>query len=385
MHTLLWHKTVPLKKLQMLVGKLRHALIILPVAKGFFSLINDAMGGSPKLTGISADSEVRGALKDLISLVHLLSSQPTHICELVLDMPHHAGYHNATAEGAGGVWFSLCDNTLPVVWREEFPADIAQEVVSVDTSNGRLTNLDLELAAKVLAVGVALEQRTTKHTPLGMLCDNTPMVSWVDKMASKSKSPTAGCLLQGLAIMLYCAQAGCLTTVHVPREENVMADIASHPSKAKQLFCSTSALSDINFHSSFDSVFPLPDNQQWTLAAMPRWLRSNVFKTLRGKQLALQQWMNPSSTATGTHGKCTAGSIMMPLVKSKRHTSSRTDSSLLLLPCGKASTVTDIKSRFRRWHARSNLSPKSLFWTDIPTHNAPCPPSMPLTSPLPDC
>ncbi len=69
--------------------------------------------------------------------------------------------------------------------------------------------------------------------------------------------------------MLYCAQAGRLTTVHVPGEENVMADIASRLSKAKQLFCSTSALSDINFCSSFDTVFPLPNNQQWMLAAVP--------------------------------------------------------------------------------------------------------------------
>jgi hypothetical protein len=71
---MLRRKTVPLKKLQMLVGKLRHASIILPVAKGFFLPINDAMRGSPKLIGQGADSEVRGALEDLISLMHLLSS-----------------------------------------------------------------------------------------------------------------------------------------------------------------------------------------------------------------------------------------------------------------------------------------------------------------------
>ncbi len=47
MHTVLQRKTVPLKKLQMLVGKLRHALIILPAVKGFFSPINDTMRGSP--------------------------------------------------------------------------------------------------------------------------------------------------------------------------------------------------------------------------------------------------------------------------------------------------------------------------------------------------
>ena len=58
----------------MLVGKLRHALIILPAARGFFSPLNEAMRGSPKLIGLGANSEVRRALEDMISLMHLLSS-----------------------------------------------------------------------------------------------------------------------------------------------------------------------------------------------------------------------------------------------------------------------------------------------------------------------
>jgi hypothetical protein len=134
--------------------------------------------------------------------------------------------------------------------------------------------------------------------------------------------------------MLYCTQAGHLMTVHLPGIENVMANIASHPSKAQQLFCSTSALSDIDFRLSFDTVFPLPDNQWWTLAAVPRWLRFNIFETLHGKQLALQQWTDPSGIPTGKHGKRTAGSIKMPLAKSKRHTSSQTDSSPLCCRAG---------------------------------------------------
>jgi hypothetical protein len=161
--------------------------------------------------------------------------------------------------------------------------------------------------------------------------------------------------------MLYCAQVGHLTTVHVPGVENVMTDIASRPSKAQQLFRSTSALSDINFHSSFDTAFPLPGNQQWTLAMGPSWLRYNIFETLRGKQLALQLWTDPSGIATGKRGKRIAGSIRMPPVKSKRLTSSRTDSSPLLSPCGKASTVRDIKSRFSLSNSRSEPSPKSMF------------------------
>ena len=92
-----------MKKLQMLVGKLRHASIIFPAAKGFFSPLNGAMRGDPKLIGLGTDSEVRGAREDLISLMHLLSSRPTHVRELVPDVPHHASYHDAATEGAGGV------------------------------------------------------------------------------------------------------------------------------------------------------------------------------------------------------------------------------------------------------------------------------------------
>jgi hypothetical protein len=129
-------------------------------------------------------------------------------------MPHFAGYHDAAAEGAGGVWFLLCNNTPPMIWREEFPTDIAADVVSEDNPHGRLTNLDLELAMEVLTVGVALERiNNRKHTPLGTLCNNTPTVSWIDKMASKATSPTAGHLLRGLAVMLYHAHASHLTTV----------------------------------------------------------------------------------------------------------------------------------------------------------------------------
>jgi hypothetical protein len=153
-HTLLRQKTVPLKKLQMLVRKRQHASIILPAAKGFFSPLNDAMRGNPKLIGLGANSEVRQALEDLISLMHLLSSRPTHIRELVPDVPHHASYHDAEAEGAGGVWFSLCGDTPPVVWREGFPEDIAREVVSVDTPNDRLTTLTWSSRQRFLQSGL---------------------------------------------------------------------------------------------------------------------------------------------------------------------------------------------------------------------------------------
>ena len=380
-HKVLRRKYVPLKTLQMLVGKLRHASVILPAARGFFTPINAAMRGSPKLIGLGANSDVRLALQDVVSLLHMLSSRPTHVKELVPDMPQYAGYHDAAAEGAGGVWFSLASPMQPLVWREAFPEDIASNVVSDDNPNGGITNSDLELAAEVLAIGVILDKAPSiKHVPLGTLCDNTPTVSWVEKMASKAKTPTAGRLLRGLAFMLHCQHAGRLTTVHVPGTDNVMADIASRPSKALSLFHASTALTDTAFCSEFDLMFPLPDDQLWELARTPRWVRSNVYETLRGKRLRLPQWTGPNAKSGGKPGRTTTGPATPAAIPTPR-TPQRTNSSLLLLPCGKVSTDSEIRSRFSRSKKLSGTSPKSLFWTDIQTQEEPPQPNSHLTSP----
>ena len=380
-HTILRRKTVPLKALQMLVGKLRHASIILPAAKGFFTPVNSAMRGSPKLIGLGANSELRAALEDIISLLKILSSRPTHVNELVASMPHFAGYHDAAAEGAGGVWFSLAEPMQPCVWRDKFPSDIASDVISDDNPNGSLTNSDLELAAEVLAVGVILDRGPcVKHAPIGTLCDNTPTVSWVEKMASKAKTPTAGRLLRGLAYMLHCQHAGRLTTVHVPGTDNVMADIASRPSKAMSIFRASSALSDTAFCSAFDSAFPLPDDQPWALAFTPPWVKSNVFETLRGKRLKLPQWMGPNATAGGKRGQSTTRSSMGSPTHPTKHRT-QTDSSRLLLPCGKEGTALEIRSRFNLSKGLSGTSHKSMFWTDVQTPDEHHPPSNPSISP----
>lgn len=380
-HRLLRRKSVPLKLLQSVVGKLRHASIILPAARGFFTPINAAMKGSPKKIILGAKSEVRAALEDLCTLLRILASRPTHVKELVPDMPQYVGYHDAAADGAGGVWFSLLDNMYPTVWRVEFPQDITSEVVSDNNPEGRLTNSDLELAAEVMAVAVALSVAPkVKHVPLGTLCDNTPTVSWIEKLASKAKGPTAGRLLRGLAVMLHGNKAGRLTTVHVPGVDNVMADVASRPAKAQKMFRAETPLSDTDFRSSFDIAFPLPDNQAWTLAEVPQWVKLCVFETLRGKRLALQRWTGPNATGTGERGRRTAGSTPKISNPTTHRAHQPTNYSRLLSPCGKASTASEIKSRFSQSSGLCGMSPKGSFWTDTLTHAVPPRDSTPLTS-----
>jgi hypothetical protein len=204
--------------------------------------------------------------------------------------------------------------------------------------------------------------------PLGTLCDNTPTVSWIEKMASKAKGPTAGRLLQGLAVMLHGNKAGQLTTVHVPGVDNVMADVASRPAKAQKMFQAATPLSDTKFCLSFDIAFPLPNNQAWTLAEVTPWLKLCIFETLRGKRLALQQWTGPSATVTGERGWRTAGSTPKVLPPDLQCAKQQTNCSRLLSPCGKASTALEIKSRFNQLSGLSGMLPKGSFWRDTRTH-----------------
>ncbi len=120
-HLILRRTSVPLKALQTLVGKLRHASVILPAARGFFTPLNAAMRGGVERIGLGKLSDIRAALKDLCSLIRILGSRPTHVREILIDMPCYVGYHDAAAEGAGGVWFSLVHAMPPVVWRVAFP------------------------------------------------------------------------------------------------------------------------------------------------------------------------------------------------------------------------------------------------------------------------
>jgi hypothetical protein len=188
----------------------------------------------------------------------------------------------------------------------------------------------------------------------------------------------AGRLLRGLAFMLYCHRASRLTTIHVPGPQNIMADIVSRPSKAQTFFrMTTPVLYDHDFLSPSNVTFPLPDQQAWGLAQVLPWLKSNVFEMLRGKQLDLQLWMGPNRNGTGGRGCCIAASTRSTAKAHLfPHMMLKTCSSHLLLPCGKASTAFDIRSKFSQSQLHSRQLPKDTFWTDIAIRAAHHKPSM---------
>jgi hypothetical protein len=105
-------------------------LVILLAAKSFFAPLNKALRGLPNFVGLSRNCEVRMALLDAGALIKELVRRPTHVSELVAHDFDYVGFCEASAFGAGGVWFSGLTALPPTVWRVEFPADITKQVVS---------------------------------------------------------------------------------------------------------------------------------------------------------------------------------------------------------------------------------------------------------------
>ena len=112
-HAMLRRKRIPMKTFQTVVGKLRHAALILPATQGFFTPLNNVLKSKEK--SISLNDDGREAVQDTCTLIHRLSKRPTHVNKLVPDQPSYAAYHDAAAEGAGGVWFSLTNNMQPLL------------------------------------------------------------------------------------------------------------------------------------------------------------------------------------------------------------------------------------------------------------------------------
>jgi hypothetical protein len=300
---LLAKKRVPLKLFQSVVGRLRNAATILPAARSLFTPINRALRGNPDAVPLgAANSELRATLLDLRTMVLDLNRRPTHVHELVVRPPGYLGYCDASAFGAGGVWFSGTASLRPQVWRLEWPADITNEVVSSTNPGGRLTNSDLEMAAIVLHFS-ALEASvpTLRYVNTVIHSDTSPSVAWTTTMATKSaKSDAAHRLLRGLAMRQRLIEAGPLQVLHIAGKSNVLADIASR----MIVNCDDSA-----FLTHFNSLFPLlPKATSWLRACpLPDQL-SNVILTLRGQRLQLPRWMIPPVRPAGAGGLVTAAS-----------------------------------------------------------------------------
>lgn len=165
---------VRLRRMQRIVGRLQHASLVMPCSKVLFTPLYDALKGDPKYIFLPVGGKVRLALRDAIILTMEAAKRPTHVREIVASAAGAIGNCDASAFGAGGVWYGGTDLVQPIVWRVVFPMDIQQNVVSDDNPTGTITNSDLELAAILLHHLVLEQAMGMRHMKTVTFSDNTP-------------------------------------------------------------------------------------------------------------------------------------------------------------------------------------------------------------------
>jgi hypothetical protein len=110
----------------------------------------------------------------------------------------------------------------------EWPDDIKEEVLKTNSGkNGKLTNSDLECAGLLLlwlVMEKVCDPKPGAH--FALFSDNSPTVSWVNRLAAKG-SLVAGELLRALALRMKAKQVSPFTTLHIAGQENAMTDIPS--------------------------------------------------------------------------------------------------------------------------------------------------------------
>jgi hypothetical protein len=353
-------KNSSLKKYQKLAGKLQHASFGIPGGTGLFSPIQVAMRGDPPFITLTAT--LKQVLADWRYIIHFMMKHPTSVLQLLSDYPTYVGYSDACGAGAGGIWTSGLTHLKPFVWKYEWPSDIKNALVTSTNPNGTLTINDLELAGTVMNwLALECQPVTLKFKHIGMFCDNAAAVSWATTLRT-STSKTAGRLLRMLGMRIHARSASSLTPLHIPGEENNMADIASRAFTNEKFFPAANNLTHF-----FNLHFPLTQPESWTEFTLPTKLVLRVISCLRGELLPMESLLRLPGIDKNTGS---TGSSMLPSAKSTRSLPTSQDWSetqsyrALLQGSGQACTVEELKLKFRPSRTASRPSPRPLNWLE---------------------
>ena len=241
------------------------------------------------------------AVRDCRTLIQETMDAPTHCAQLVQGHPHYIGVKDASGHGVGGVILGESAACVPTVFRLQWPPDITANIKSDKNPNGQLTNSDLEMAGLLLlwlVMEVVCPDLERKHVAL--FSDNSPTVSWVKRLASRS-SLVAAQLVRALALRLAKAKASPLTPLHIAGKRNAMTDIPSRSFGSEpQWFCTT----DADLLRLFNKKFPLPEQRSWTVFRLTSEISTKVISVLRMQLSTLAEWrrLRTAGAHTGAIG-----------------------------------------------------------------------------------
>jgi hypothetical protein len=124
------------------------------------------------------------------------------------------------------------------------------------------------------------------HAHIAFFSDNSPTVSWVERLASR-KSRVAARLVRALSLRLNIHRACPLTPVHIPGVENALADIPSRSFGSNpEWFCPD----DSALLTLFSQKFPLPHQASWTTFHFTTKMITRLISVLQMKDFTLAEW-----------------------------------------------------------------------------------------------
>ena len=273
---------VPFGEFQSVIAKLRHAFTSIPSGKGLLSPCNTVMRLEPEFVYLHRNQPLQEAITDCRTLLRESTLAPTKCAELVTGWPDFVGIKDASSHGVGGIIVGENVACIPTVFRAEWPDDIKRLY-----KTGSITNSDLECAGLLLLWLIMEDVCPLKvGSRVGLFSDNSPTVSWVQRLASR-RSKVAAQLIRALALRLKKQGAAPLTPLHIPGVENAVADIPSRSFGSEPKW---HCRSNDELLTLFNKTFPLPNQHSWTVYQPTNGIFMRICSVLRTKPSKLEEW-----------------------------------------------------------------------------------------------
>jgi len=358
---------VGLSKWRKILGELRSMSLGVPGSRGLFSMLQDGLRYTDR-DRIRLTAGMHEQLADFEYLAGELGTRPTAIAEIVPDDPVAVGPHDASGLGMGGVWLPATthSNLHPMLWRERFPDDIIDDLVTFKNPHGTVNNSQLEFAGGLAHQDVLVQAFNCDGQTIAPLGDNTPSGVWHHKGSTTGSGITA-CLL-GINSLHQRHYRYLAKESYISGPANQMADDCS------RLW----HLTDSHLLDHFNSMYP--QTQSWQLAHLRPDMLSAITSALHGQRPAPQLYLGARAhkTITGAFGN-----VSLPLTKASTPTSYPTanESSYLfskysLINSGGASShpAVDLFG-VDRWRTMSGPSVRRSPWwmKTASTHATPTP------------
>jgi hypothetical protein len=259
-------RRISAKKWSSILGRLRFVSTAISGSAGLLSALQVAQNRTTD-NRVRLSTFVHSNIDTFGRLAASLCSRPTHLAEIVPQLPTLLGATDAARAGMGGMYF---DHTgQGYYWRHPFPPDVQADLVSAARPNGHVTNSDLEHAALIAQTDVMAHSHDVRYATLENFSDNTPAVSRDRKGAVSSIGPAA--YLCQIRSDHQRQHRYLHSTTYLPGPANVIADDASR----------LQSLSHLAFASHLEQHYPLAT--PWQRRTLRPEMASTLISALRCK------------------------------------------------------------------------------------------------------